>query len=103
MRDAGLAEADLPAIEAAITAHSAPGEMKRAHEHWALTALLKDADGLDRVRLGDLDPRYFRHPEAHGMIDFAQALFDVTDGVLAPGEGHFAALWVEAERLERVG
>ncbi|HQZ41111.1 MAG TPA: hypothetical protein PLH72_18965 [Vicinamibacterales bacterium] len=103
LRDAGLVEADLPAIEAAVTAHSAPGEMKPTHEHWPLTALLKDADGLDRVRLGDLDPRYLRHPEAHGMIDFAQALFYATDGVLAPGEGHFAALWAEAERLGRVG
>jgi hypothetical protein len=44
-------EADFPAIETAVTAHSAPKGVDRGHEHWPLIALLKDA-GLDRVRLG---------------------------------------------------
>jgi hypothetical protein len=82
LAEAGLTPADYPAIEAAVTAHSAPGEMARSHEHWPLTALLKDADGLDRVRLGDLDARYLRHPETARMIPFAERLFDVTDGVV---------------------
>ena len=47
--------------------------------------LVKDADGLDRVRLGDLDPRYLRHPEARVMVPFAQELFETTDGVVATG------------------
>jgi hypothetical protein len=34
---------------------------------------LKDADGLDRVRLGDLDARYLRNPEAREMVGFAEA------------------------------
>ena len=66
---------------------------------WPLIALLKDADGLDRVRLGDLDPRYLRHPESKGMVPFAQALFDATDGVIATGPAHFEELMVAATRL----
>ena len=30
--------------------------------------LLKDADGLDRVRLGDLDPSYLRYPESQARL-----------------------------------
>ena len=54
LTEAGLTAADYPAIEAAITAHCSPKEVTRDHEHWPLIALLKDADALDRVRLGDL-------------------------------------------------
>ncbi len=42
--------------------------------------LLKDADGLDRVRLGFgecADPRQLRHPETVRLIPFAAALFAV--------------------------
>lgn len=97
--EAGLTEADFPAIQAAVTAHSAPKDVSRTHEHWPLIALLKDADGLDRVRLADLDPRYLRHDEAHDLVDFAHALFDATDGAIAVGERHFEALWAAAGRL----
>ena len=50
LAEAGLVEADDPAIAAAVTAHSAPKEVSRDHQHWPLIALLKDADGLDRDR-----------------------------------------------------
>lgn len=52
----------------------APQEVSREHPHWPLIALLKDADGLDRVRLGDLDPRYLRYPESRGMVVRAGAV-----------------------------
>jgi len=99
LTEAGLVEADYPAIEAAVTAHSAPKEVSREHPHWPLIALLKDADGLDRVRLGDLDPRYLRHPEAKGMVPFAQALFDATDGIVPTGAAHFSMI-LDAARLD---
>jgi len=35
---------------------------------------LKDADGLDRVRLGDLDPERLRCPEAKARVDSAWEL-----------------------------
>jgi hypothetical protein len=71
----------------------------RDHEHWPLIALLKDADGLDRVRLGDLDVRYLRHPVARPMVAFAQALFDRTDGIITTGDDHFTRVWEVAVRL----
>lgn len=99
LTEAGLVEADYPAIEAAVTAHSAPKEVSRDHQHWPLIALLKDADGLDRVRLGDLDSRYLRNAEAKTMVPFAQALFDATDGVIPTGPAHFEQLLAAANRL----
>jgi hypothetical protein len=95
----GVHETDYPLIHTAVVHHCLPKELDSDHPHWRLTSLLKDADGLDRVRLGDLDPRYFRHPQAREMMDFAQALFDETDGVVPVGDSHFAELWPEAERL----
>ena len=76
-------------------------ELDRAHPHWRLTSLLKDADGLDRVRLGDLDAQYLRNPQAREMVGFAEALFNATNGRIAVGPDHFAALWPEAARMGR--
>ena len=95
---AGVTDEDYPAIEAAVTMHSR-GEPPADHPHRTLIALLKDADGLDRVRLGDLDPRYLRHAEARAMTRFAQALYDATDGRIPPGPDHFARVWREATRI----
>jgi len=91
-RRAGVADHDYPAIEAAGTVHS-HGEPAADHPHRRLMALLKDADGLDRVRLGDLDPRYFRHRETTGMVLFAEQLFEATDGRLTPGRDCWSRLW----------
>lgn len=96
---AGLTPADYPAIEAAVTAHSAPKDVNRSHPHWPLIALLKDADGLDRVRLGDLDPNRLRNPEARRMVRFAQALFDAVDERVEIGPGHFERVCAVARQL----
>jgi len=89
---AGVSDADHPAIQAAVTMHSA-GEPAAGHPHRTLIRLLKDSDGLDRVRLGDLDPRYLRHPEAREMVGFAERLYDATDGRIPGGPDHFARVW----------
>ena len=39
---------------------------------------LKDADGLDRVRLYDLDPSYLRHKEARRWLKEAELLYRAT-------------------------
>ena len=95
----GVHEADYPIIHTAVVHHSLPAELDRSHPHWRLTSLLKDADGLDRVRLHDLDPRYLRNPEARTMVGFAEALFSETNGCPADGDNHFVQLWPEAVRL----
>ncbi len=95
----GVQESDYPLIHTAVVHHCLPKELDRDHPHWRLTSLMKDADGLDRVRLGDLDPRYLRNAQAREMVDFAHALVDETNGVVLPGKRHFEALWPEAVRL----
>lgn len=95
----GVSPEDFPAIETAVVHHCLPTELDRRHPHHRLTALLKDADGLDRVRLGDLNPNLLRHDEARAMVPFAQALFDETDDVLRPGADYFSKLWRIAVRI----
>ena len=95
----GVVESDYDQIHTAVVHHSLPKELGRTHPHWRLTSLLKDADGLDRVRLGDLDPRYLRHVESPGMVRFAEALFSETNGRVPTGTRHFEELWPEAVRL----
>lgn len=41
---------------------------------WRLFSVLKDADGLDRVRIGDLDVRYLRNPESVRLTGLAHEL-----------------------------
>lgn len=94
----GVREEDLPAIQVAVTRHS-HGEARSGEVHQRLTELLKDADGLDRVRLWDLDPRYLRMAEARTMVPFAERLYRETDGRCPPSSGHFACLWRETLRL----
>jgi hypothetical protein len=96
---AGVCDKDYPLIHTAVVHHCRREELNRAHPHWRLTSLLKDADGLDRVRLRDLDPRYLRNPQAREMVGVAEALFQETDGVVANGDDHFEHLWPEALRI----
>lgn len=75
---------NLAQLQAAVTAHALPdarleetvrsfrpAEFDRAVE---LTRLLKDADNLDRVRLGDLKVEFLRHESAKKLADFALRL-----------------------------
>ncbi len=39
---------------------------------------LKDADGLDRVRINDLDPKFLRTEFARSLVDPAWTLFRAT-------------------------
>lgn len=94
----GVREADFPAVDAAVTRHS-NGEGRPGDPHLRLIQLLKDADGLDRVRLGDLDPRYLRIPAARAMVAFAERLYEETDGTHSPGADYFGWLWRSALRL----
>ena len=77
---------DLKLIQAAVDAHSRkdqdmeatllsyhPADFDRCKN---LAELLKDADGLDRVRIQDLDIRFLRRPGSADRAPFAQYLFD---------------------------
>lgn len=85
-RITGLSGEDLKTAMAAVEAHSRrDSDMQTILDGYCLedpergrelACLLKDADGLDRVRLSDLDTSYLRTPEAAGLADFARWLFD---------------------------
>jgi hypothetical protein len=94
----GVREDDYPAIEFAVTIHCS-GEPSPSDSYYRLAALLKDADGLDRVRLGDLKPHMLRHESARSMVGFAQRLHDETNWILQPGPDYFARLWPEVIRM----
>lgn len=68
-------------LKAAVAAHSqpdhlmedmialySPADLKKTR---CLACLLKDADNLDRVRLGDLKPEFLRHTSAKALVDFS--------------------------------
>lgn len=95
----GVVTADYGVIATAVVHHCQPQELDPSHPHWRLTSLLKDADGLDRVRLGDLDPRYLRHAASQTMVPFARSLYDGTWGRIPVGDGHFEELWSGASGL----
>ncbi len=82
----GLEGEDLKIAMAGVEAHSvgdplmeeilrkyAPADLTRAR---LLAQHLKDADGLDRVRIHDLNPDYLRRPASRERGRFAQVLFD---------------------------
>jgi len=52
-----------------------------------------------RVRLGDVDPTYLRHPEAREMVRFAERLYRETDGKIRPSRKYFEQLWPIVGRL----
>ena len=69
-----LPEHEWAEIGVAVEAHSRR-DPSIPFPQGSLTALLKDADGLDRYRLGSSpDPAYFRHPFTKSFLDFAWKL-----------------------------
>jgi len=77
-----LPEEDWRSIGEAVEAHSRH-DPPTPYAQGSLTALLKDADGLDRVRLSESpDPAYFRHPFTAEYVGLAWDLLDRSLGEL---------------------
>lgn len=70
-------EESLEAIQNAVAWHSYREEPPFTHPNYGLIALLKDADALDRCRLGpdEFDPSYLRYPQTAKMIEMAEGLY----------------------------
>lgn len=83
-RDSGVDDNDIQAIRLAVINHSQRSEIDAGHPHYKTVALLKDADALDRIRIGEgnLRVKYLRYPETIGLIDFAKELYYKSDGRL---------------------
>ncbi len=83
----GLAGEDLKTAMAAVEAHSIPDAYREdvvaryepeCFEHTMdIAGMLKDADGLDRVRISDLDPIFLRRACSPKYERFAYALYEL--------------------------
>ena len=78
----GATENEILTIGKALALHSTSTELLRTDPDWLTVAILKDADALDRIRLGagDLNPSYLRLKESHDCISFGEELFALTQG-----------------------
>lgn len=72
---------DLVTIRQIVTRHSLHAEPLKGSNLYNTLALLKDADALDRIRLGvnDLNPDYLRYEVTHKNITFGEDLFFETN------------------------
>lgn len=77
----GLNNEDILKIETAVTNHSKNEELNKNDGAFLVTAILKDADALDRIRLGEgcLDLNYLRFAESKKMVPHAKEIFFATD------------------------
>jgi hypothetical protein len=73
----GMGEEDQETIQAAVANHSQYTEFKNNSPFFLVAALLKDADALDRIRMGEnnLNTKYLRLEVSKGLIDFAAKLY----------------------------
>lgn len=55
-------------VKQAVVQHSSREYMHRGDAGYAVMAILKDADALDRCRIGDLNPDWLRFPESRRLV-----------------------------------
>lgn len=77
----GASIEDIETIQQIVTHHSLPAEVPGDSSIYSTLAILKDADALDRIRLGkhDLNPDYLRIAATHNSIKFGEELFMQTN------------------------
>lgn len=77
----GATTDDIKLIQQIVTRHSIHIEPPRDHPVFLTLSILKDADALDRIRLGenDLNPDYLRHEITTKSISFGEDLFYETN------------------------
>ena len=73
----GASENDLDEISFSVHYHCTPREPEKSHPFSPTLALLKDADALDRIRMGsrNLNPHMLRYDESRKMIREAENLY----------------------------
>lgn len=97
---AGGVPADDVEMLLAVMFHCLPDDHAAIRQPmWPALKLLKDANGLDRVRFNDLDPAWLRFPEAKAMAKFAQDLYSQSHRRVKEGPNFFTDLLRVAERI----
>jgi hypothetical protein len=76
----GVSFAGLSSIASAVIFHSKTSEISPSHKDFIYTAILKDADALDRVRLNDSEPNenFLHLPKTKKLITFAHYYYNYT-------------------------
>lgn len=79
----GVMPNEIEEIAMAVTNHSLPEELLSFHDYFVTTAILKDADALDRIRLGEnnLKPDFLRFGESLELIPVSERLYFQTRGI----------------------
>jgi hypothetical protein len=77
----GAIRDDILTIRQIVTRHSLHAEPQKDSKTFSTLAILKDADALDRIRLGvhDLNRDYLRYEITHKCITFGEELFCETN------------------------
>ena len=63
-------------IRLAVTQHSGNEWMRRKDEGYNVMAILKDADALDRCRLGDLNEHWLRYRESRMLVEIIKRIYN---------------------------
>lgn len=74
----GLTPQEQDYIKKAVIQHSTKEWTHPGDDGYDVIAILKDADALDRCRLGDLDPSYLRYSESIDLIGVIRSIFFAT-------------------------
>ncbi len=93
----GAGSTDLLIIGKACTMHSLSLELPPHDPDHIPVAILKDADALDRIRLGsnDLDPSFLRFRESHNCILFGEQLYHQSNRLKQAGIENLISLSAE--------
>ena len=75
-----LTEEERRQVKEAVRQHSIKESILKDEEGYDVMAILKDADALDRCRIGDLDPRYLRYRESRHLVRFIENIYSKTAG-----------------------
>lgn len=74
----GVDKCQMNYIREAVRQHAYPETLTPQDAGWMTLAMLKDADALDRCRIGDLNVDYLRLPESLELVDAAEQRFAAT-------------------------
>ncbi len=80
-RKMGINQQGLEYIKAAVVNHCLSEEMPRNNPHYITTAILKDADALDRVRISEtsLNTDLLRFPVSRDLIELSGYLYHMSE------------------------
>ena len=72
----GLTEEERILVQKAVTQHSIREQMTPEDDGYDVMAILKDADALDRCRIGDLNPKWLRYEESRALIERIDDIYE---------------------------